>query len=80
MLCERWGKDVSIRRRPRVCKDNLLSCTIITAEACDCVRDPHYRMTVMLGNGNIEDWLAGGAAVPDAKIKAPCEFRLSRRK
>ncbi len=57
-LWERWGND------------NLLSCTIITTEACNGVRDLHNRMPLMLGNGNIEDWLAGGAPVTDAEIEA----------
>jgi|SRR5271165_2082738 len=57
-LWERWGKD------------NLLSCTILTTDACDGVRDLHDRMPVMLGAEGIEDWLSGGAPVLDAGIDA----------
>ncbi len=45
-------------------KENLLSCTILTAEACQgAVRDLHHRLPVMLDAGGIEGWLRGGDPV-----------------
>lgn len=46
-LWEPWGPD------------KLLSCTILTTEACDGIRDLHNRMPVMLVKDGFEPWLAG---------------------
>ena len=40
-------------------KDGMLSCTILTCEACDGIRDLHTRMPVILGQEGFEPWLAG---------------------
>ena len=40
-------------------KDGMLSCTILTCEACDGIRDLHTRMPVMLAKEGFEPWLAG---------------------
>ena len=37
----------------------MLSCTILTCEACDGVRDLHTRMPVMLAKEGFGPWLAG---------------------
>jgi putative SOS response-associated peptidase YedK len=55
-LWERWGPD------------KLLSCTIITTEASDGIRDLHDRMPVMLGFDGIDAWLTGGDPAVDAGI------------
>ncbi len=56
-LWERWGKD------------SLLSCTILTVEAHDCLRDLHGRMPVMLDKDGIGAWLAGGAPSIDPGLE-----------
>jgi len=56
-LWERWGPD------------KLLSCTIITTEACDGIRDLHNRMPVMLGPEGFEHWLAGEVPAVDPGIE-----------
>jgi putative SOS response-associated peptidase YedK len=55
-LWERWGAD------------KLLSCTIITTEASDGIRDLHNRMPVMLGKEGFGPWLRGGEPVVDEGI------------
>ncbi len=55
-LWERWGPD------------KLLSCTIITTEACAGIEDLHSRMPVMLGQDGIERWLAGGEPAVNPNI------------
>ena len=40
-------------------KDGMLSCTILTCEACDGIRDLHTRMPVMLAKEGFGPWLAG---------------------
>ena len=40
-------------------KDGMLSCTILTTEASDGIRDLHSRMPVMLAQAGFEPWLAG---------------------
>ncbi len=46
-LWERWGPD------------NLLTCTILTTEPCDGIRDLHNRMPLMLAKDGFEPWLSG---------------------
>ena len=48
--------------------DKLLSCTIVTTEASDGIRDLHNRMPVMLAPHGIDAWLSGGDPVVDAGI------------
>jgi putative SOS response-associated peptidase YedK len=40
-------------------KDGMLSCTILTCEPCDGIRDLHTRMPVMLAKEGFGPWLAG---------------------
>ncbi|MGA7323698.1 MAG: SOS response-associated peptidase [Rhodomicrobium sp.] len=44
-LWERWGPE------------NLLTCTILTTEPCDGIRDLHNRMPLMLAKEGFERWL-----------------------
>ncbi|MGA7329411.1 MAG: SOS response-associated peptidase [Rhodomicrobium sp.] len=55
-LWERWGPD------------NLLTCTILTAEPCDGIRDLHNRMPLMLANDGFEPWLGGKDPAVDPGI------------
>src|SRR5262249_47134198 len=55
-LWERWGPD------------NLLTCTILTTDASDGIRNLHTRMPVMLAKDGFEPWLSGSDPAPDASI------------
>ena len=48
-------------------KDGMVSCTILTCEACDGIRDLHTRMPVMLAPDGFEPWLAGEDPIVDPK-------------
>jgi putative SOS response-associated peptidase YedK len=50
-------------------QDNILSCTILTTEACDGVRDLHNRLPVTLGKDGLDEWLSGGGPVVDLDIE-----------
>jgi putative SOS response-associated peptidase YedK len=62
-LWERWGPD------------HLLTCTILTTDASDGIKNLHTRMPVMLAEDGFEPWLAGSDPVPDAGIDAAVEIR-----
>jgi putative SOS response-associated peptidase YedK len=47
--------------------DGMLSFSILTAEACDGIRDLHSRMPVMLAPQGYEAWIAGGSPDCDAE-------------
>jgi len=51
-------------------KDGMLSCTILTCEACDGIRDLHTRMPVMLARDAFETWLGGEAPIVDPNLDA----------
>jgi putative SOS response-associated peptidase YedK len=51
-------------------KDGMLSCTILTCEACDGVRDLHTRMPVMLAKEGFEPWLVGENPAVDPGLDA----------
>jgi len=51
-------------------KDGMLSCTILTCEACDGIRDLHTRMPVMLAPDGFEPWLAGEDPAVDPGLDA----------
>jgi putative SOS response-associated peptidase YedK len=51
-------------------KDGMLSCTILTCEACDGVRDLHTRMPVMLAKDGFGPWLAGEHPALDPALDA----------
>ena len=55
-LWERWGPE------------NLLTCTILTAEPCDGIRDLHNRMPLMLAKDGFEPWLSGKEPAVDPGI------------
>ena len=57
-LWERWGPD------------NLLTCTILTTEPCDGIRDLHNRMPLMLAQDGFEPWLLGEEPAVDPGIEA----------
>ena len=47
-------------------KDGMLSCTILTCEACDGIRDLHNRMPVMLAPDGFEPWLTGADPIVES--------------
>jgi putative SOS response-associated peptidase YedK len=49
-------------------KDGMLSCTILTTEAADGIRDLHNRMPVMLAKEGFEPWLSGDEPFVDRGI------------
>jgi len=49
-------------------KDGMLSCTILTCEACGGIRDLHARMPVMLGPDGFEPWLSGEDPIIDPNL------------
>jgi putative SOS response-associated peptidase YedK len=51
-------------------KDGMLTCTILTCEACDGIRDLHTRMPVMLAPGGFEPWLSGKDPIVDPSLDA----------
>ena len=51
-------------------KDGMLSCTILTCEACDGIRDLHTRMPVTLARDGFEPWLAGASPSVDPGLDA----------
>jgi|SRR5208337_3777245 len=51
-------------------KDGMLSCTILTTEACNGIRDLHTRMPVMLAPQGFERWLSGEDPAVDPGIDA----------
>ena len=51
-------------------KDGMLSCTILTTEACDGIRDLHTRMPVMLQPQGFEPWLGGDDPTVDPGLDA----------
>ena len=51
-------------------KDGMLSCTILTCEACDGIRDLHTRMPVMLPPQGFEPWLGGDDPTVDPGLDA----------
>jgi putative SOS response-associated peptidase YedK len=51
-------------------KDGMLSCTILTTEACGGIRDLHTRMPVILASQDFEPWLGGAAPTVDQEIDA----------
>jgi putative SOS response-associated peptidase YedK len=57
-LWERWGPD------------KLLTCTILTTDAADGIRDLHNRMPVMLAREGFEPWLGGENPAIDPTIDA----------
>jgi putative SOS response-associated peptidase YedK len=50
-------------------KDGVLSCTILTTEACDGIRDLHTRMPVLPPQG-FEPWLGGDDPTVDPGLDA----------
>ena len=52
-LWERWGAE------------NLLTCTILTTEPCNGIRDLHNRMPLMLARDGFEPWLSGSDPTVD---------------
>jgi putative SOS response-associated peptidase YedK len=65
-------------------KDGMLSCTILTTEACDGIRDLHTRMPVMLPPQGFEPWLGGDDPTVDPGLDAavkvtPVSSRLRNR-
>jgi putative SOS response-associated peptidase YedK len=57
-------------------KDGMLTCTILTCEACDGVRDLHTRMPVMLAKEGFEPWLAGQHPIVDSALDAEVKITL----
>ena len=55
-------------------KDGMLSCTILTTEACDGIRDLHTRMPVMLALQGFEPWLSGKVPNADPGLDAAVEI------
>jgi putative SOS response-associated peptidase YedK len=55
-LWERWGED------------KLLTCSILTTDASDGIKDLHIRMPVMLAKEGVEPCLSGSDPVPDPGI------------
>ena len=51
-------------------KDGMLSCAILTTEACDGLRDLHTHMPVMMAPQGFEPWLAGKDPVLDPSLDA----------
>jgi putative SOS response-associated peptidase YedK len=51
-------------------KDGMLSCTILTCEACDGIRDLHTRMPVMLAPDGFGSWLSGEDPIVDSNLDA----------
>jgi putative SOS response-associated peptidase YedK len=51
-------------------RGELLSRTIVTADASDKVRDLHDRQPLMLDDAGIAAWLAGGEPVLSAEVVA----------
>jgi putative SOS response-associated peptidase YedK len=51
-------------------KDGMLTCTILTCEACDGIRDLHTRMPVMLPPDGFEPWLSGEDPIVDPSLDA----------
>jgi putative SOS response-associated peptidase YedK len=51
-------------------KDGMLSCTILTCEACEGVRGLHTRMPVILAKEEFEPWLAGENPAVDPGLDA----------
>ena len=51
-------------------KDGVLSCTILTTEACDGIRDLHTHMPVMLRPQGFEPWLGGDDPTVDPCLDA----------
>jgi len=49
-------------------KDGMLSCTILTCEACDGIRDLHTRMPMMLTPDGFEPWLSSEDPVVDPSL------------
>jgi putative SOS response-associated peptidase YedK len=49
-------------------KDGMLSCTILTTEAADGIRDLHNRMPVIMAPDSFENWLTGDAPLIDPGI------------
>ena len=49
-------------------KDGMLTCTILTCEACDGIRDLHNRMPVMLAPDGFEPWLSGDDPIVDPSL------------
>jgi putative SOS response-associated peptidase YedK len=49
-------------------RDDLQSCTILTAAACAGIRDLHNRMPVMLAREGFEPWLSGSDPAIDPDI------------
>jgi putative SOS response-associated peptidase YedK len=60
--------------RERCGPDNLLTCTILTTDASDGIRDIHTRMPVMLAKETFEPWLSGSDPVTDPDIDAAVDI------
>jgi putative SOS response-associated peptidase YedK len=50
--------------------DNLLTCTIITTDATECIKGLHTRMPVILPKEGFEPWLKGADSAVDPSIDA----------
>jgi putative SOS response-associated peptidase YedK len=48
----------------------MLSCTILTCEACDGIQDLHTRMPVILAKEGFEPWLLGKNPAVDPCLDA----------
>jgi putative SOS response-associated peptidase YedK len=62
-LWERWGPE------------RLQTCTILTTEPCDGIRDLHNRMPLMLAKDSFEPWLSGQDPAADPGIEEAVEVR-----
>jgi len=51
-------------------KDGMLSCRILTCEACDGTRDLHTRMPLILAKEGFESWLSGESPTVDSRLDA----------
>jgi putative SOS response-associated peptidase YedK len=63
-LWERWGPE------------KLLTCTILTTDAGDGIRDLHTRMPVMLSPEGFEPWITGSEPFIDPGIGSAVEIRI----
>jgi len=55
-------------------KDDLLTCTIITTEACDGTKDLHGRMPFMLDENGFDPWLGGETPMLSASASNDLHF------
>ena len=61
-------------------KDDMLSCTILTTEAADGIRDLHNRMPVIMARDGFEPWFAGEDPAVDPGIDAAVQVMAVSQK